>query len=54
MKERHSKKEHTPSAEPVGIVISQGRWPETAPVFSAYLYAPDPEQPEAGAALATA
>lgn len=34
------------TAEPVGIVISRGREPESAPRFSAYVYAPDPEGAE--------
>lgn len=38
-----------PAGEPVGIVISRGREPETIPVFAAYMYAPDPG---AGAAAA--
>jgi hypothetical protein len=29
--------------EPVGIVISRGREPETTPRFSAYVWAPGPE-----------
>ena len=29
--------------EPVGIVISRGRESEPTPVFSAYMYAPDPD-----------
>lgn len=29
--------------EPVGIVISRGREPETIPRFSAYMWAPGPE-----------
>ena len=29
--------------EPVGIVISRGREPETTPRFSAYVWAPYPE-----------
>jgi len=29
--------------EPVGIVISRGREPETTPHFSAYVWAPGPE-----------
>lgn len=29
--------------EPVGIVISRGREPETTPRFSAYMWAPGPE-----------
>ena len=29
--------------EPVGIVISGGSTPETAPRFSAYMWAPGPE-----------
>jgi hypothetical protein len=29
--------------EPVGIVISRGREPETTPRFSAYVWAPFPE-----------
>lgn len=29
--------------EPVGIVISRGREPETTPRFSAYVWAPGPD-----------
>jgi hypothetical protein len=32
-----------PSDEPVGIVISRGREPETTPRFTAYVWAPFPE-----------
>ena len=32
-----------PYDEPVGIVISRGREPETTPRFSAYVWAPFPE-----------
>ena len=32
----------TPFDEPVGIVISRGREPETTPCFSAYVWAPYP------------
>lgn len=31
------------SDEPVGIVISRGRQPETTPRFSAYVWAPGPD-----------
>jgi hypothetical protein len=34
---------HVPVDEPVGIVISGGHAPETAPRFSAYIWAPGPE-----------
>jgi hypothetical protein len=30
--------------EPVGIVISRGREPETVPRFSAYVWAPFPDE----------
>lgn len=30
--------------EPVGIVISRGREPETTPRFSAYVWAPFPDE----------
>jgi hypothetical protein len=33
----------TPFDEPVGIVISRGWEPETTPHFSAYMWAPGPE-----------
>jgi hypothetical protein len=32
-----------PYEEPVGIVISRGREPETTPRFSAYVWAPFPD-----------
>jgi hypothetical protein len=32
-----------PYDEPVGIVISRGREPETTPRFSAYVWAPFPD-----------
>jgi hypothetical protein len=37
-------KQHLPTQfdEPVGIVISRGREPETTPRFSAYVWAPYP------------
>ena len=34
---------HSPSEEPVGIVISRGWEPVTSPRFSAYMWAPGPE-----------
>ena len=39
------KKKPVPTSydEPVGIVISRGREPETTPRFSAYVWAPFPE-----------
>ena len=37
-------KMQTQHDEPVGIVISRGRDPETAPRFSAYVWAPFPEE----------
>lgn len=42
---RYYMKEHThdQSDEPVGIVISCGWEPETTPRFSAYVWAPGPE-----------
>jgi hypothetical protein len=38
-------KRHMPqhNDEPVGIVISRGREPETTPRFSAYVWAPYPD-----------
>ncbi len=38
-------KKHLPkqSDEPVGIVISRGKDPETTPRFSAYVWAPFPD-----------
>lgn len=35
---------HTMSDEPVGIVISRGWEPEPAPRFSAYVWAPWPDE----------
>lgn len=35
--------EQTQFDEPAGIVISRGRDPETIPRFSAYMWAPGPE-----------
>jgi hypothetical protein len=43
MKERTAPRKATPAGEPVGIVISRGRETESAPLFSAYMYAPDPD-----------
>jgi hypothetical protein len=37
------KLEQPQSDEPVGIVISRGHEPETTPRFSAYVWAPGPE-----------
>ncbi len=34
---------HAADEEPVGIVISRGWEPETTPRFSAYVWAPSPE-----------
>ena len=34
---------HAQADEPVGIVISGGAVPETTPRFSAYMWAPGPE-----------
>lgn len=56
MKTQHKSRRATQVAatEPVGIVISRGRETESLPRFSAYMYAPDPEESEApAAALAT-
>lgn len=40
----HMKKPNpTQFEEPVGIVISRGREPETTPRFSAYVWAPFPD-----------
>lgn len=42
--EHHMKEsQHIEVEEPVGIVISGGRPPETLPRFSAYMWAPGPE-----------
>lgn len=39
--------------EPIGIVISHGSVREEAPMFFAYVWAPDPEeQEETGASIA--
>mgnify|MGYP006140938607 CR=1 FL=1 len=43
MKERPTNSRPAPATEPVGIVISRGRDVEPAPVFSAYMYAPVPD-----------
>ena len=42
------------TAEPVGIVISRGREAEQPPRFSAYMYAPVPDEQDPAALLATA
>jgi hypothetical protein len=34
--------------EPIGIVISRGSRHEPAPTFFAYVWGPDPENPEDG------
>ena len=45
--------EQLPVDEPVGIVISRGREPETTPRFSAYVWAFGPEdETETGAKAA--
>lgn len=44
MKERTAPRKAPPAGEPVGIVISRGREPESFPVFSAYMYAPVPDE----------
>lgn len=49
MKERTAPRKAT-ATEPVGIVISRGRGIETPPVFSAYMYAPVPEEAASTAA----
>jgi hypothetical protein len=41
------------ATEPVGIVISRGREAESAPRFSAYMYAPVPDDAAVPARLAT-
>lgn len=41
------------ATEPVGIVISRGREAESAPRFSAYVYAPAPEETAVPAHRAT-
>ena len=43
MKERPANTRPAPASEPVGIVISRGRDAEPAPLFSAYMYAPAPD-----------
>ena len=43
MKERVSSPKPSPASEPVGIVISRGRDVEPSPFFSAYMYAPVPD-----------
>ena len=42
-----AKKKAAPEQEPMGIVISRGPHLEHAPTFSAYIWAPDPEEKEA-------
>lgn len=43
MKERATSTKPAPAPEPVGIVISRGRDIEPPPFFSAYMYAPVPD-----------
>ena len=43
MKARSITPKPAPASEPVGIVISRGRDVEPAPLFSAYMYAPAPD-----------
>lgn len=43
MKERVPSTSQAPAPEPVGIVISRGRDIDPPPFFSAYVYAPVPE-----------
>jgi hypothetical protein len=42
------KKKPTVEQEPMGIVISRGPRNEKAPTFSAYMWAPDPEDNDKG------
>jgi len=45
MKQKSTKRhEALESTEPVGIVISRGRETELPPRFSAYMYAPAPDE----------
>jgi hypothetical protein len=44
MKERVTSPKPAPATEPVGIVISRGRDIEPPPFFSAYMYAPVPDE----------
>ena len=39
-----AKKKTAPEQEPMGIVISRGSRLEHVPTFSAYIWAPDPEE----------
>jgi hypothetical protein len=39
-----AKKKAAPEQEPMGIVISRGSRHEHVPTFSAYIWAPDPEE----------
>ena len=41
-----AKKKTVTEQEPMGIVISRGSRLEHAPTFSAYIWAPDPEEKE--------
>jgi hypothetical protein len=41
-----AKKKTAPEQEPMGIVISRGSRHEHVPTFSAYIWAPDPEEKE--------
>jgi hypothetical protein len=41
-----AKKKAVTEQEPMGIVISRGSRLEHAPTFSAYIWAPDPEEKE--------
>jgi len=41
-----AKKKAIAEQEPMGIVISRGSRLEQAPTFSAYIWAPDPEEKE--------
>jgi hypothetical protein len=51
MKESKQGRRTAPATEPVGIVISRGSEAETAPRFSAYVYAPVPEEGDLAATL---
>jgi hypothetical protein len=42
------KKKPTAEQEPMGIVISRGPRNEKPPTFSAYMWAPDPEDTDKG------
>ena len=53
-KESEARAHRAGDEEPMGIVISRGRERAQAPVFTAYMYAPDPEHEELPLAAAPA